>query len=71
MYEQGVVFFDKWNEPKDGSKTEIVFVSRYSNKPNPDSDFIDLDALLRNVCIEIRNERRIFDKFNRKYEEQI
>ena len=36
-----------WNVPKKG--TGNVFVSRY-DKPEPDYDFIDLDALARNVA---------------------
>lgn len=37
-----------WNESKKGDH-QIVFVSRY-DKPQPDHDFIDLDALARNVA---------------------
>lgn len=39
---------EMWNEAKDGS-SGIVFCSRYG-QPAPDHDFIDLDALARNVA---------------------
>lgn len=31
-------------------------------------DWLDLDALLHNVCISIRNERRINDEFDKRFE---
>lgn len=37
-------FVKEWNHTKSG-RTGYQFVSRYSPKPNPDDDFIDLDAL--------------------------
>lgn len=37
-----------WNNPKKGDH-QIVFVSRHDS-PAPDHDFIDLDALARNVA---------------------
>jgi hypothetical protein len=30
--------------------------------------WLDLYALLRNVCLSIRNERREFDRFNRQFD---
>ncbi len=30
--------------------------------------WLDLYALLRNVCVSIRNERREFDRFNQRYD---
>jgi hypothetical protein len=60
--------FKKWNESKLG-KSDICFISR-DTKPSPDYDFIDLDALLRNVCIDIRQERREDKEFDRKFESQ-
>lgn len=46
--------FNLWNERKNGNKSEYKFVSRYSNEEsNPDDDFIDLDALIRNVANSI------------------
>jgi len=68
LHEQGVEAFDNWNKAKNGSE-EIVLASRYS-KAHPDSDFIDLDALLHNVCIDLRMEFRVNDEFDKKFEEE-
>ena len=69
LYEQGFTYFDDWNKSKKG-KVEIQFTSRYSGKPDPDYDFIDLDALLHNVCLDIREERRASDKFHEEFEKE-
>jgi len=69
LYEQGFSFFDDWNKSKKG-KADIKFVSGHDGPRDLDSDFIDLDALLHNVCLDIRMERRDFDKFNREFEEE-
>jgi hypothetical protein len=42
---------EAWNHPKIGNH-EYVFVSRY-DAPKPDYDFIDLDALVRNVAHDL------------------
>jgi len=63
----GIPEFVAWNKPKDGNRDEVKFVCRES-KSDSDSDFIDLDALLRNVCLDIRMERRAFDAFNREFD---
>ena len=70
LYEQGVEQFDAWNKCKSGNTSDIQFSSRYDGVRNPDTDFIDLDALLHNVCITIRNERRTFKAFNDKFDKQ-
>ena len=50
-----------WNERKNGNQAEYKFVSRYSKEEeNPDNDFIDLDALIRNVANSI--VRKDFEK---------
>ena len=69
LYEQGFSAFDNWNKSKKGN-AEVQFVSRYSGQPDPDYGFIDLDALLRNVCLDIRMERRGSDKFNEEFEKE-
>lgn len=38
-----------WNEPKSGHAAQFVFVDR-TGGPAPDDDFIDLDALIRNIA---------------------
>lgn len=39
-----------WNAPRSGHTQQIVASSRYWG-PKPDDDFIDIDALLRNVAL--------------------
>lgn len=48
--------FMAWNERKNGNQAEYKFLDRYSGKGNPDDDFIDLDALIRNVANSIVRE---------------
>jgi len=69
LYEQGFTYFDNWNKSKKGD-VEIQFVSSHDGPRNPDYDFIDLDALLSNVCLDIRMERRANDKFDKEFEEE-
>jgi hypothetical protein len=69
LYEKGVSIFDFWNVAKNGNKNDILFVDRYS-RTDPDNDFIDLDALLRNVCLDIRMERRQNDQFDKEFNEK-
>lgn len=45
--------FVLWNERKSGNQSPYKFISRYDNEVNPDDDFIDLDALIRNVANSI------------------
>jgi hypothetical protein len=45
-----------WNERKNGNKSQYKFVDRYSTNNNPDDDFIDLDALIRNIANSIIRE---------------
>jgi len=45
-----------WNERKNGNQSEYKFTDRYSKDDNPDDDFIDLDALIRNVANSIIRE---------------
>jgi len=48
--------FLAWNEKKNGNQSEYKFVDGYSKDDNPDDDFIDLDALIRNVANSIIRE---------------
>ena len=70
LYEQGVAEFDSWNRCKSGPTPEISFSSRFDGAQNPDRNFIDLDALLHNVCITIRDERRQSEAFNKDFDER-
>ena len=47
---------------------EKIFKSWNDEKVLP--GWLDLDALLHNICVSIRNERREFDRFNRKFDEK-
>lgn len=67
LMDQGVVEFNAWNERKSGKIPDIQFVTRIDKKRNPDYDFIDVHALLHNVCLTIRDERRISKAFNDKF----
>jgi len=50
--------FQRWNERKNGNQDPFNFVSRYDDptKRDPDNDFIDLDALVRNVALSVAVE---------------
>lgn len=69
LYEQGVEQFDAWNKCKKGRTPDIQFTFA-TDKRDLDYDFIDLDALLHNVCIEIRDERRVNKAFDEKFEKE-
>lgn len=45
--------FLAWNERKNGDQSQFAFTSRHDGKKDPDADFIDLDALVRNVAMEV------------------
>ena len=73
LYEQGVAEFDNWNKCKVGETPDMIFISSCDGRRNPDRDFIDLGALLHNVCVTIRDERRknkaFSDKVDKEWEE--
>lgn len=48
--------FVAWNERKNGNQSQDKFTSRFDGKGNPDDDFIDLDALIRNVANSLFRE---------------
>ena len=52
-----------WNTPKSGHDREIVGSSRFWS-PSPDDDFIDIDALLRNVGNSAWQEAEEIDSFD-------
>jgi hypothetical protein len=52
-YQNGVKVDD---EKRDG----FVFVSRYG-QPNPEHDFIDIDALKRNIAVSLEREAAAYD----------
>lgn len=67
LYDDKFSYFVDWNVPrKNVPQNERPDVG----DKNPDHDFIDLDALLHNVCLDIRADRREFDRFNNKFDEE-
>jgi hypothetical protein len=42
-----------WNERKNGNDSPLQFVSMYDGAPDPDNDFIDIQALARNVAHDL------------------
>lgn len=42
-----------WNDRKNGNDAPMKFTSRYDTKGNPDDDFIDLDAMIQNIALEV------------------
>jgi len=53
--------FQRWNQRKNGNKDTLHFVSRYDDprKIDPDNEFIDLDALVRNVAMSVEQEDKV------------
>lgn len=70
LYEQGVEAFNAWNRCRVGDTPEMAFSSRFDGPSDPDRDFIDLDALLHNVSLTIRDERRKDKAFDEKFERE-
>lgn len=60
-------YFLEWNESPKG--TVIGITSRYSSTPE-ERDFIDLDALIQNAVLYLRDETRKNEEFDRKFEEE-
>jgi hypothetical protein len=70
LYEQNISICDEWNEPKKNwRKTEFSCLGEAS-KEDPDFDYISLDALFHNVCLDIRRERRADDKSDKEFKEE-
>lgn len=70
LYEKGVAEFDAWNHCKSGPALDIQFTSSFDGPRNPDREFIDLGALLHNVCLTIRDERRKNKAFDEQFERE-
>lgn len=72
LMDKGIEAFDNWNRSQADREgvhkdPEIAFSCRYS-KDDAFYDFIDLGALLHNVCISIRDEWRANQAFDAKFE---
>lgn len=59
----------KWNTPRAGTH-EQVFVSRH-HTPHPDADFIDIDALIRNIALHSWRESEADDASNKRIDAEI
>ena len=70
LYEQGVSYFDDWNKPKKEWRETDYDCLGEAERNDPDYGYIDLDALLRNVCLDIRDEKRRDDEFDKRFEEE-
>jgi len=49
--------YEAWNDRKNGNDAPMKFTSRYDTEGNPDDDFIDLEALERNVAVDIERDQ--------------
>lgn len=60
--------FQRWNERKNGNQEPFNDVSRYDDptKRDPDNEFIDLGALVRNVAGSVAAEERANDDSSAK-----
>ena len=56
LYTFSIEEFMQWNERKNGREGHLGFSSRY-DRPMPDDDFIDLDALIRNIANDIIRDK--------------
>lgn len=61
--------FLAWNVPKKG-RQQMKFVTAYDGPRDPDTDFIGLEALLHNVCLDIRDEWRADKAFDDDFEKR-
>ena len=68
LMDAGVKEFDNWNERK--NKREGTGYCSVFDQPTADDDFIDLHALLHNICLDFRDEIRKDDDFDRRYKEK-
>jgi len=65
---QSIATLQLWNTASSGSPDG--FMSRY-NGPSPEDDFIDIDALLRNVARETWNEAQRDDESDARIEARL
>jgi hypothetical protein len=58
----------KWNQRKNNNAAPIKVTTLYSTGADPDDDFIDLDALYRNIAGQVMSEAEDFRLFNEEFE---
>jgi hypothetical protein len=59
-----------WNTPKKNWRNTNFEGIGEAERHDPDYGFVDIDALFRNVCLDIRAERRVNSDFNKRFEEE-
>ena len=70
LYEQGLSIFDNWNVSKKNWRETSFMCVGAAEREDPDYGYISLDALLHNVCLDIRTERRENDRFEERFEKK-
>jgi len=68
LYEEKIELFDSWNVTKKDWRKDGYDNISDAEKSDPGYGYIALDALLHNVCLDIRMERRASDEFDRRLE---
>jgi len=61
---------EDWNTPKKDWRNTEFDCCGDAERSDPDYGFIDIYALFRNVCLDIRRERRERDEFDRKFDKE-
>lgn len=73
-YLRDIPEYKAWNERKNGNQSPLSFTSAYDGPKDPDDDFIDMDALERNVATLLAQHSRLdrnFDElFNQEHQPQ-
>lgn len=70
LMDKGITYFDDWNKPKKDWRKDNKESFQEATDKDPDYDFIDLHALLHNVCLDLRTEHREKDSFDEKFEKE-
>lgn len=55
-----------WNTPRNNHDSKMVFSSRYDS-PDPDDDFIDIDALFRNTALAVWRDAERDHEFDQAF----
>lgn len=66
----GSEWLTQWNTPRSGHSTPVVFVSR-SSGPERADDFIDIDALIRNIALHAWRESEAEAESNKRIDAEV
>jgi len=61
---------EDWNTPRKDWRDSEFDCFNEAEEADPDYGFIDIYALFKNVCLDIRDERRTNDKFDKEFEKE-